>query len=46
MIDLFEDVQRHTLTAGEEPPVTFRTELTRVQRRILRLLGMPRTFDN
>ena len=45
VIDLFEDVQRHTLTAGERPPVMFTTELTRLQRRVLRLLGMPRAYD-
>ena len=39
VIDLFEDVQRHTLVAGKEPPVEFTTELTRLQRRILRLAG-------
>ena len=40
VIDLFEDVQRHTLTASKKPPVVFTTELTRVQRKILRLLGL------
>jgi len=40
VIDLFEDVRRHTLVTGEGPPVEFTTELTRLQRRILRLLGM------
>jgi hypothetical protein len=44
VIDLFEDVQRHTLVAGNEPPVEFTTELTRLQRRILRLLGMTNAF--
>ena len=39
VIDLFEDVQRHTLVAGKEPPVEFTTELTRLQRRILRFAG-------
>jgi transposase len=45
VIDLFEDVQRHTLVAGKEPPVEFTTELTRLQRRILRLLGMSDAFQ-
>ncbi len=40
VIDLFEDVRRHTLVTGEGPPVEFKTELTGLQRRILRLLGM------
>jgi transposase len=40
VIDLFEDVQRHTLVPGEGSPVEFITELTRLQRRVLRLLGM------
>src|SRR3954469_293187 len=46
VIDLFEDVQRHTLIAGEEPPVIFTTELTRVQRQLLRLLGMSEAYDH
>src|SRR6478752_2239843 len=45
VIDLFEDVQRHTLVAGKESPVEFTTELTRLQRRILRLLGMTNAFQ-
>jgi transposase len=44
VIDLFEDVQHHTLVSGKEPPVEFTTELTRLQRRILRLLGMANAF--
>jgi hypothetical protein len=44
VIDLFEDVQRHTLSSGKEPPVEFATELTRLQRKILRLLGMANAF--
>jgi transposase len=46
VIDLFEDVQRHTLVSGEEPPVEFTTELTRLQRRILRLLGMANAYHH
>jgi transposase len=45
VIDLFEDVQQHTLTADQEPPVEFTTELTRLQRRILRLLGMSGAYN-
>ena len=45
VIDLFEDVQRHTLVSGKGPPVEFATELTRLQRKILRLLGMANAFQ-
>jgi transposase len=45
VIDLFEDVQRHTLVSGAEPPVEFATELTRLQRKILRLLGMAAAYQ-
>jgi transposase len=45
MIDLFEEVQQHTLVGDQGPPVIFTTELSRLQRKILRLLGMPRTYD-
>lgn len=44
VIDLFEDVQRHELKAAGQPPVIFTTELTRLQRKILRLLGMPGAY--
>jgi transposase len=44
MIDLFEDVQRHELSGGRRRAVVFTTKLTRLQRRILRLLGMPRAY--
>ncbi len=40
VIDLFEDVQRHTLTPAAGLPVVFTTDLTRLQRKVLRLLGM------
>jgi transposase len=46
VIDLFEDVQRHSLVAGKKPPVLFTTELTRLQRRILRLLKMQGLYDH
>ena len=46
LIDLFEDVQRHSLQAGRRrPPVIFTTELSRLQRRLLRLLGMTNVYD-
>jgi transposase len=45
VIDLFEDVQRHELTAEGHAAVVFTTELTRLQRRVLRLLGMPRAYS-
>jgi transposase len=45
VIDLYEDVQRHTLKVGKRPPEVFSTELTRLQRRILRLLGIPRAYE-
>ena len=45
VIDLFEDVQRHELSAGRRPAVVFTTKLSRLQRRILRLLKMRRAYD-
>lgn len=45
VIDLFEDVQRHELTTEGRPAVVFMTDLTRLQRKILRLLGMPRAYS-
>jgi hypothetical protein len=45
VIDLFEDVQRHELSAGKGPAVVFTTKLSRLQRRILRLLGMAKVYD-
>jgi transposase len=46
LIELFENVQRHHLVVGKRPPVVFTTELSRLQRRILRLLGMRMAYDN
>ncbi len=40
IIDLFEAVQRHTLTTGKHHGEVLVTELTRVQRRLLTLLGI------
>ena len=45
LIEVFESVQRHTLLVGKKPPVVFTTKLTRLQRQILSLLGMPRAHD-
>ena len=45
LIDLFDDVQHHSLRAGRRPPVVFKTELSRLQRRLLRLLGMTNVYD-
>ena len=45
VIDLFEDVQRHELATEARTAVVFRTELTRLQRKILRLLGMPKAYS-
>jgi transposase len=44
VIDLFEDVQRHELTERGRTAVVFTTELTRLQRKILRLLRMPKAY--
>jgi len=45
VIDLFEEVQRHELTETGRSAVVFATELTRLQRKILRLLGMPKAYS-
>ena len=41
VLDLFEPIQRHTLKQGKRPAEIFTTDLTRVQRRLLNLLGLP-----
>jgi transposase len=41
VIDRFESVQRHTLEHRKRPPEVLLTELTRLQRRLLKLLGLP-----
>ena len=46
LIELFENIQRHHLVVGKKPPVIFTTKLSRLQRRILRLLGMRMVYDN
>ena len=43
VIDLFDDIQRHTLHSDNEAPTVFVTELSALQRRILDLLGIPTT---
>jgi transposase len=43
VIDLFDDIHRHTLHSDEEAPTVFVTELSALQRRILKLLGVPAT---
>ena len=40
VIDLFEPVQRHTLTHRQRSAEVMVTELTRLQRRLLKLLGL------
>jgi hypothetical protein len=41
LIEIFEDVQRHRLTVGSEPAVLFTTRLSPLQKKILRMLGLP-----
>jgi len=43
LIEVFEDVQRHELQEEAKPVVRFTTELSPLQRTILRLLDIPRT---
>jgi transposase len=43
VIDLFDDVHRHTLRGKSQTPTVFTTELSSLQRRILKLLGIPAT---
>jgi len=45
VIDLFEDVQRHQLSTGKRPVAVFTTKLSRLQRRILRLLRIPEAYE-
>jgi transposase len=46
VIAVFEDVHKHELTDGRSPAVVFTTELTRLQRKILKRLGIPRAYDS
>ncbi len=41
VIDLFESVQRHTLKNRRQPTEVMVTELTRLQRKLLKLIGLP-----
>jgi transposase len=41
VIDLFESVQRHTLQQRRQPTEVMTTELTRLQRKLLKLIGLP-----
>jgi len=41
VLDLFEPIQRHALTRGKHSAEVLVTDLTRVQRRLLNLLGLP-----
>jgi len=41
VMELFESVQRHTLVHRQRPAEVLVTELTRLQRKLLRLLGLP-----
>ncbi len=43
LIDVFEIVQRHTLRLGKREPVVLVTELSPLQRKLLKLLGVPST---
>jgi transposase len=43
LIDLFETVQRHTLVHRKRPAEVLVTELTRLQRKLLKLLGVSAT---
>ena len=43
VIDLFDDIYRHTLSDDSPAPTVFVTELSDLQRRILKLLGVPST---
>ena len=46
VIDLFEEVQCHWLPVGQRPPMVFTTQLSKLQRRLLRLLGMKDVYDS
>jgi transposase len=46
LFDLFDDVQQHSLGVGRRRgPTVFKTELSKLQRRLLRLLGMTNVYD-
>ena len=43
LIEVFEDVQRHRLKVGSEPAVLFTAKLSPLQKKVLRLLGLPQS---
>jgi transposase len=45
VIDLFEDVQRHSLRVGKQSPMVFTTQLSKLQRQVLTLLGMRHVYE-
>jgi transposase len=45
VIELFEDLRRHELATEGRTAVVFLTDLTGLQRKILRLLGMPKAYS-
>jgi transposase len=45
LIDVFDEVQSHWLTIGQRPPLVLTTVLDRLQRRLLRLLGMAQVYE-
>ena len=46
LIDLFDPIQRHTLQQDDTQATTVVTELTPLQRKLLRLLGLSDTIYN
>jgi len=44
VIDLYEDVQQHSLKAGKQPVEIFNTESTWLQKKNLRLLGISKAY--
>ena len=45
LLDHFEEVHRHTLVVPDQPPITFTTELTKLQLKLLALLRMSGAYD-
>ncbi|WP_143206666.1 hypothetical protein [Singulisphaera sp. GP187] len=45
LIDLFEEVQRHELSAARRPSVVFSMKLSPMQRHILRLSNMREAYE-
>jgi hypothetical protein len=46
LIELFKNVQRHCPVVGKQPPVIITTKLSKLQRRIVRLLNLRMAYDN